>query len=116
MHGKSNDEFKSAPKLTSTSIPPAFVDVPTDADYAMQLITERVAAGLDVRPPKRKHNKHNRSTDGGAGPKDGADEFEDKERSIDWKKWGERAAIGKTWADDGKRLLSGHHTVCSSRI
>jgi len=28
------------------------LDVPTDADYAMDLISQRVAAGLEIRPTK----------------------------------------------------------------
>jgi hypothetical protein len=93
----------------------------------MELIAERVAAGLDVRPAKaRKHNKkHTRAStfDNGTGsaPSNSPDERrqseekERSERSVDWKKWGERAAIGKTWAEDGKRLISGHQVVQFSR-
>lgn len=91
----------------------------------MELITERVAAGLDVRPTKaRKHNKHARvnTTEGGirSGQKDGPEDphrrSEDKERSVNWKKWGERAAIGKTWAEDSKRLVGGRQVFSSSSL
>lgn len=33
-------------------IPSLFSDVPTDAEYAMHLISERVAAGLEINPGK----------------------------------------------------------------
>jgi len=34
------------------SLPPPMLDVPTDADFAMDLISQRVAAGLEIRPTK----------------------------------------------------------------
>lgn len=93
-------------------LPPAFGDVPTDADYAMQLISERVAAGLDVKPTKstkskRKHTRNQTMDDDDTTGKGSDVPDEAKSQSIDWKKWGERAAIGKTWAEDSKRLIGG---------
>jgi hypothetical protein len=38
------------PLADRARLPPAFDDVPTDADYAMELISQRVASGLDVKP------------------------------------------------------------------
>ncbi|KAH6917395.1 hypothetical protein BKA70DRAFT_1487177 [Coprinopsis sp. MPI-PUGE-AT-0042] len=39
-------------------IPSLLSDVPTDADYAMQLISQRVAAGQDILPPTPQHKIH----------------------------------------------------------
>ncbi|KAF5385197.1 hypothetical protein D9615_001514 [Tricholomella constricta] len=96
-------------------LPPAFADVPTDADYAMELIAKRVAAGQDVKPPRANLNKdgtrHTRAQTADIHDpslqRDNETQSEPKSQSVDWKKWGERAAIGKTWADDSKRLISG---------
>jgi GRAM domain-containing protein 4 len=105
-------------------LPPIFSNVPTDADYAMELISQRVAAGLDVRPsdPRRQGKKKqapNRNT------KHLADIVEDvtkngkgkqKEKTeIDWKKWGERVAIGKAQADEGRRLILGEQGAKNSK-
>jgi hypothetical protein len=39
--------------LITRSIPPLLWDVPTDTDYAMQLMADRVAKGQDLKPSKR---------------------------------------------------------------
>lgn len=88
----------------------------------MELISQRVAAGLDVRP-KKKHGKSKSEQMGNrdtvafqnmdsdmANNRDGPSEGRDKK--VDWKKWGERAATAQNWAEDGKRLISGG-PVCS---
>lgn len=91
-------------------MPPAFADVPTDADYAMNLISKRVAAGLDVTPLSSKRQRPRSKTTSDNDPQ--RDEGNDRTRSprdknhVNWKKWGERAALGKAWADDGKRLFA----------
>jgi hypothetical protein len=91
-------------------LPPPFSNAPTDTDYAMELISQRVAAGLPVKPKSRK--RHSRATSTSSIPEavaSGSRDLPDakaEEDSVDWKKWGERAAVGKAWADDGKRLLT----------
>ncbi|GAW03608.1 hypothetical protein LENED_005345 [Lentinula edodes] len=104
------------PSEDRARIPPAFQDVPTDAEFAMEIISRRIAAGLDVNPSKRSSQKSRPSpvalgeiktedatssstptTPGGSKPEKGKD--------VDWKKWGERAAIGKAWMVD-KKLVS----------
>ncbi|KAF8078635.1 hypothetical protein FPV67DRAFT_1465909 [Lyophyllum atratum] len=101
------------PPAERSRLPPAFGDVPTDADYAMELLAKRVAAGLDINPPRaKKHGKRHTRThtiDGrdSTAQRNNGGQPEPKSQSVDWKKWGERAAIGKTWADDGKRIISG---------
>jgi hypothetical protein len=95
-------------------------DVPTDADYAMELISQRVAAGLDVKPrPKKERKKRSGRAitidEGDSNFKQGNrnnEKHREKDNNFDWKKWGERAALVQVWADDGKRLLSGRQ-VCT---
>ncbi|KAF9456188.1 hypothetical protein BDZ94DRAFT_1351112 [Collybia nuda] len=103
------------PPADRARLPPAFSDVPTDADYSMKLISERIAAGLDVRPStalKNKHNPANATTNNRPGLNF---DFDKRERSIDWKKWGERAATSKTWADDSKRMMDTRQRINTFR-
>lgn len=90
--------------------PPAFADVPTDAEYAMELISQRVAAGLDVRPsrlPRAKQRDQKGQDDGEPEPDTVERQAAQKQdKDVNWKKWGERAAVGMTWAEDGKRLFT----------
>jgi len=99
------------PPSDRARLPPAFADVPTDAEYAMELISQRVAAGLDVRPTRSQRNKpttDKKEQDGdGAKPDDLQPKGSTKkDKDVDWKKWGERAAVGMTWAEDGKRIFT----------
>ncbi|KAJ7783774.1 hypothetical protein DFH07DRAFT_873983 [Mycena maculata] len=97
-------------------LPPAFADVPTDAEYAMELISQRVAAGLDVRPVRSQRTKHSdkKEQDGAAAAAELDDlrqgshkkDKDEKGKDVNWKKWGERAAVGMTWAEDGKRIFT----------
>lgn len=85
-------------------LPPAFNDVPTDADYAMDLISQRVASGQDIKPSafKKPNTPKNQAGENISMKSQG------EQKPIDWKKWGDRAALGKAWANDGKRLLTGN--------
>lgn len=88
-------------------LPPPLGNVPTDAEYAMDLISQRVARGLLILPPKsyepsikssdtdsvRSLNVQNRE---GLRQRFFGDE---NSKSVDWRKWGERAATTKAWAD-----------------
>ncbi|PPQ63794.1 hypothetical protein CVT24_004336 [Panaeolus cyanescens] len=84
-------------------LPPPLADAPTDAEYAMELISRRVAAGLQVRPrlPPRKHQGQQTTHlyDAATATTD---------RNIDWKKWGTRISAGKTTIDNLKRLRLGN--------
>ncbi|KAJ7125590.1 hypothetical protein C8R43DRAFT_710389 [Mycena crocata] len=100
--------ISALPRNERARLPPAFSDVPTDADYAMELISRRVAAGLDVQPARlpraKQHDKKENSdteTDTVRRQKS-----QKKDNDVDWKKWGERAAVGMTWAEDGKRIFT----------
>ncbi|KAI5835560.1 hypothetical protein K523DRAFT_368238 [Schizophyllum commune Tattone D] len=99
-------------------MPPILADVPTDADFAMELISKRVAAGQDLRRShhkvkKAKHAAFSRSEVSLASPSprargspDPSHDKEQKASGVDWQKWGQRAAIGKAWAEDPKRLFA----------
>ena len=81
-------------------LPPAFNDVPTDADYAMDLISQRVASGLDVTPTEQGAKRRK--------PKNVQDATikEEGRKQVDWRKWNGRAALARTWAEDAKRLFT----------
>jgi len=96
--------------------------VPTDADYAMEIISKRVAAGLDVRPTrkvKRKTHSHSGSESTAtvndiesasrslSGPASTQAAPGPSSSSVDWRKWTDRAHKGKTWALEGRRILTG---------
>ena len=80
-------------------LPPAFNDVPTDADYAMDLISQRVASGLDVTFTEQVTKRRK--------PRDATIKEEGK-KQVDWKKWSDRAVLAKTWAEDAKQLFTGN--------
>lgn len=105
-------------------LPPAFGDLPTDADYAMELISQRVAAGLDVRTSTPRHDQRlyeetSRSASNVSLPESSTSSI--RSRSLappplpprrgskdgpDWAKWGQRAATGIQFANDTKKFLS----------
>ncbi|KAJ6519806.1 hypothetical protein C8R45DRAFT_952783 [Mycena sanguinolenta] len=91
-------------------LPPAFADVPTDAEYAMELISKRVAAGLPIQPvrPPRAKARDNKKRDGDGKHNEPAaqSQSQTKDKEVDWKKWGERAAVGMSWVEDSKRIFT----------
>lgn len=93
-------------------MPPPFNDVPTDAEYAMELISQRVATGLQVKPnkPSKGGKKQEPSDDVGISTSAQMHKgslSQENDSSIDWKKWGDRVAVGKTALTDIKRLKPG---------
>ncbi|KAG7099201.1 hypothetical protein E1B28_001068 [Marasmius oreades] len=90
-------------------LPPPLADVPTDADYAMELISQRINTGLDVKPQHKRHKKESKVNDTKITSRSlsGPVGASNTDKSINWKKWGERAAIGKAWAVDNK-LIGGN--------
>ncbi|KAF7347844.1 RNA cytidine acetyltransferase [Mycena venus] len=99
----------SLPASDRARLPPAFADVPTDAEHAMDLISQRVAAGLPIRPvqPSRAKPRDKKQRDDGVAEKGPAQtQSQNKDKEVDWKKWGERAAVGMSWAEDGKRIFT----------
>ena len=103
-------------------MPPALDDVPTDSDYAMDLISQRVASGLHVKPSPLQRMKRTKTWNADSGSSDTSSFTIKDDKSIDWKRWGDRAALGKAafartpfaratlgpaWSDDEKRLFTG---------
>ncbi|KAJ7900332.1 hypothetical protein B0H14DRAFT_2673254 [Mycena olivaceomarginata] len=89
-------------------LPPAFADVPTDAEHAMELISQRVAAGLPIRPVRPSRTRagiYDKKRDG-EKENDAAQSQAPKDKDVNWKKWGERAAVGMSWAEEGKRIFT----------
>ncbi|OCH96109.1 hypothetical protein OBBRIDRAFT_809339 [Obba rivulosa] len=93
--------------------PIPFREVPTDAEYAMELISQRVARGLDVKPRIRRRAKRPETStedmaDGFGVPHHENGELESlisASAPVDWKKVGERVADAKDQIDNVKTLL-----------
>ncbi|KAJ8522580.1 hypothetical protein ONZ45_g871 [Pleurotus djamor] len=83
-------------------IPPLFVDVPTDAEFALEVITNRVATGLPITKPSQAPPKTSVTSDVG----ESSIATLPSSARINWKKWGGRVATGKTWVGDKHRLLN----------
>ena len=84
---------------------------PTDAEYAMDLISQRVAQGLPVLPPRTNVVKTTTTQDqlNGSSQSDsnrGHKTQNSGDGSVDWKKWAGRAATGKNWAADAKSFVT----------
>ncbi|KZT02693.1 uncharacterized protein LAESUDRAFT_729938 [Laetiporus sulphureus 93-53] len=94
--------------------PKPFEDVPTDAEYAMELISQRVARGLEIKPKKSRPKATPKQTlDSGSASPD-ADGIElstqsvgssSSSTSVDWKKWGDRVATTKATTDEVKNMF-----------
>ncbi|KAF7320350.1 RAD21/Rec8 N-terminal domain protein [Mycena kentingensis (nom. inval.)] len=119
------------PPRDRARFPPPFNDAPTDAEYAMELISLRVAAGLDVRP--RRPNGERRETRDTRDDADDTASFneassptspvptstsirpssprEQPRSGVDWKKWGSRAAMSLDLVEDTKRVFTGEGTA-----
>jgi hypothetical protein len=87
-----------------------FRDAPTDADYAMDLIARRIAAGQDVgvSSPRNNHRGSNASasTVNLTGTSFDTSRESPGNDGINWKKWGDRVAHGKALVEEGKQFLS----------
>ncbi|KAI8995656.1 hypothetical protein BD414DRAFT_456718 [Trametes punicea] len=93
------------PPSERSRIPPALSSVPTDAEYAMDLISQRVARGLPVRPKRRKARR--RLSDPGVVSTAEHRDYEQNgvSSSINWKKWGGRLASTKERTGELKKLF-----------
>lgn len=71
----------------------------------MELISQRVASELNIKlaPLKlcKKLKPHNVEAN-----RDVSTKPYTIQKSVDWKKWGDRAALGKVLLEDGKRLFT----------
>ncbi|KAF7306916.1 hypothetical protein MIND_00484100 [Mycena indigotica] len=87
------------PSQERSKLPPPFADAPTDADYAMELISRRVAAGLDVSPgPPVDDADKAHSTSSSDGRRS------ESARNVNWKKWAEIAAQGRNLVNERRRV------------
>jgi len=80
-------------------------DIPTDADYAMELIAQRVARGQDIKPLNRKQ-KNAKKVD-----IDGSPVMHSRDISEDGKTKGflkQGVSVLKTVADTGYHAIGGH--------
>ncbi|KAH7883573.1 hypothetical protein F5I97DRAFT_1539034 [Phlebopus sp. FC_14] len=95
-------------------IPPPFADAPTDAEYAIELITKRVASGdYSVLPASKSDSNHSSASSSAINMARASNESDVTLESqshdnggINWRKWGARVAHGKSWINDGKQLFS----------
>ncbi|KAN0100607.1 hypothetical protein V8E55_000591 [Tylopilus felleus] len=91
-----------------------FRDAPTDADYAMELIAKRIATGQDVGIASHRNQSSRLPSNDSASSEnlvptlDGHshDARPSEDDGINWKKWGERIARGKSFLEEGRQLLS----------
>ncbi|RPD62914.1 hypothetical protein L227DRAFT_572779 [Lentinus tigrinus ALCF2SS1-6] len=81
-------------------IPPPLRMVPTDTEYAMELISQRVARGLPVRPKRGKKTGR-----GSSEANVQQEEQKGESSSVDWNKWGGRIASTKERAGDLKQMF-----------
>lgn len=72
----------------------------------MELISRRVAAGLNVRPlPSRSRYDKKEQGSGLEEAHSDPSGAPNKSSDISWQKWADRAAVGKTWINDGRRVI-----------
>lgn len=84
----------------------------------MEVISQRIAAGLDINPSKGQSrskrdmtSEDNQVVDSSMStPGTPGGSKNDKDTDINWKKWGERAAIGKAWVVEKK--IGGNNVKC----
>ncbi|KAI0961588.1 hypothetical protein AcW1_000635 [Taiwanofungus camphoratus] len=92
------------PPSDRARFPGAFSNVPTDADYAMELISQRVARGLDVQPKCRTVRNFGHQSSSAVNETE-QHERDDIHPTVDWKKWGERAESAKARAVHVKHIF-----------
>ncbi|KAI0692762.1 hypothetical protein BC835DRAFT_1277038 [Cytidiella melzeri] len=87
--------------------------VPTDAEYAMDLISQRVALGLPVQPKPKQRGKSSASYSGSFLKHNGGDHLDlghsqdagdagNPSNDVDWDKWKGRLDGAKAWSGDVK--------------
>jgi hypothetical protein len=70
-------------------LPPPFYQAPTDAEYAMELISRRVAAGQPLFPPKKQRQRSRSNADDAESPTT-LGSSSSKTSGIDWKKMNDK--------------------------
>lgn len=113
-----------------------FSEVPTDLDYAMQLMSERIARGLPVRPPRRRRKRDVAGKFGNSAvsllspnasslslnvtERDEMNDDDDDERTTkegrDWVRDAVKAVdTGKSWIGDGMKLVKDIKVMTGSK-
>ncbi|KAG9314349.1 hypothetical protein JVU11DRAFT_5141 [Chiua virens] len=87
-----------------------FRDAPTDADYAMEMITKRIATGQDVDVTSLRQQLEPRHiSDASTSTPDDTRTLSGESSGddvVNWKKWSERVVRGKAFVEDSKRIVS----------
>ena len=94
--------------------------VPTDAEYAMELISQRVARGLDIEPKRRKYRHNKDSSRSESDPSERGSISDSTGQGggsggtpVNWQKLSERAAKPKAWASQVKGVFKdGQVSLC----
>ncbi|KAH9944357.1 uncharacterized protein BXZ73DRAFT_87271 [Epithele typhae] len=82
--------------------------VPTDTEYAMELISQRVARGLPVKARRRRGDQAKSAAPDTAGIRSFGTDGEGEHAStssVDWNKWGDRISDTKERAGELKQIL-----------
>ncbi|KAI0651883.1 hypothetical protein C8Q79DRAFT_63725 [Trametes meyenii] len=94
----------AVPAPDRSRVPPPLASIPTDAEYAMDLISQRVARGLPVRPKRRRHRHRSPETTGFPSQR-GDRAHKSESSSVDWNKWGDRLASTKERTGEIKKIF-----------
>jgi len=93
-------------------LPVPLSDAPSDADYAVEIIAQRIAKGEDIKPPRKPRSRSAPASEVNLSSTVTLDTLSSSQLQsstsdgVNWKKWGARVAQGKSLLDDGKQLLS----------
>lgn len=94
-------------------LPGPLADAPTDADYAIEIITQRIARGEEIKPPRKARSASARANSANEADFSSISSPDTSSRTqmqtndgVDWKKWGSRVAHGKSLLSEGKQRLS----------
>ncbi|KAF8622483.1 hypothetical protein AX15_006999 [Amanita polypyramis BW_CC] len=93
-------------------LPPPLTSVPTDIEFAMQIISERVTDGNAPKPSSVRQRPDERSVPSYStselvpNKKPNIGSRTQSDDRINWSKWGGRFAMGKTWASQQKHLIA----------
>ncbi|KIO08290.1 hypothetical protein M404DRAFT_997219 [Pisolithus tinctorius Marx 270] len=90
-------------------IPPLFADAPTDVEYAIELIGQRVASGTELTSCSKTRDRVANPSSSGLDltVTESIDSEQTEEREgLSWKKWGARIAQGKSLLEENKSISS----------
>ncbi|KAG0708846.1 hypothetical protein DFH29DRAFT_1035823 [Suillus ampliporus] len=101
--------FAALPPGSRARLPGLLTDAPTDADYAIEIITQRIARGEEIKPPSSRKPRSNDANEADLSATRSSDTSSRSNMQtrdgVDWKKWGARVAQSKSLLSEGKQLL-----------